>query len=350
MRRDDLLEKLDKIAPAIAKLTMIPVMNCIWFTGTRALAYDGYVSLSVPFKTTFRGAVYGQTLIHLLRKSRAKEVDFIPSDEVLQIKAASTLIKMDLMLPSSFIHEQPQPTGHSLPISINGFITRLRMCMKSVSNDTTDLNHLGVTLIAKGQELLLFATNRHTISHAKVKLSGSVAFERVVLSSEFCERFLRLTKSEGHGELEIHKDYSLYSTPKGTVLYGKCIDVMGRPYKYEETLEYNFPKTMLKHLSPITYKLKDILDRAVFITGNSYDNPQSTTITVKDCIARFVSRSDKGKVIDVMSMEGNQPDARIVLDCKYLMVGMDTFDNMLVTDKCFIMTKGDMVYLIATDE
>jgi hypothetical protein len=358
MLRADLLDKLGKIAPALAtKSTMswerLHVLNCVWFTGKTALCYNGHISISVPLKTWFKGAVVGKVLIQLLRKLRAEEVDFIPSDKYLQIRAESTKITLDLMPPSAFRHEQPTPTGRSLRISIDDFAKGIAICMNSVSNDTTDLNRLGVTVIAKDKLLLLFSTNGKSISNAKVKLSGLATFKRVVISGDFCRQFLALTKHDDDGKLEINEKYSLYATPQGTVLYGWNIKVK-QPYRYEEVFQDYFPSHMRDQLVPIPSRLKGILKRALLVTDFPHDKTL-TTVTVRDGRVsgrvRFVSKSGSRDVemIDFMNIEGSPTNAAIVLDCKHLMVAIDRFDKMLITDACFVMAKGDMVYLVATE-
>ncbi len=347
MKRTELLERLDLVEPAISNNNMIPVLMHVWFTKTHVMTFNDSIAISAPCNTDFAGAVPGTLLIDLLKRAKGTETELIPSKDELLIKAGSTKVKLPLLPPSSFVHEMPSLSKDTVAIPAAELIKRIAGCLRSVSDDTSVPDHLGVTLIPNGSELHLFSTNHATLSHARVKTKYSLK-SRVVLSTAFCKQLVQLTDGgkSANVKLDIQPTYSLMITDEGVTLFGRLIDV-DRPLEFPDMLRASTPKDYQKHLVPFPKngKLLDIAERAIIVTDSPIDKG-STTITVNDGKMIFLSKSSTAEVRDVALVPGHT-NGTINLDCKHIKAGYGDFDKMLLTDNCFIMNKDDCLYLIA---
>jgi DNA polymerase III sliding clamp (beta) subunit (PCNA family) len=348
MIRKDLVDKLSLVQPALSANELIPILNHVWFTKTHMMTYNDQIAISVPCKTDFAGAAPGSVLIELMRNSKAKDVEFLPVDDELQIKAASSKFKLGLLPAKDFVFEMPKPSNQVMKVNTKEFLECIATCLRSVSADTSVPDQLGVTLIYKPHTLLLCSTNHATMSSAKIKMPTPPPFkDRVILSTPFCEQLLRIAGPSINTSIEIHEDYSLATTAKGVTLFGRLIEVP-QPLDFVSLFNHHIPKEYPTKRIPIPTKMRLILERAIIITDSATDQT-TTAITVKEGRARFVSKSARGEVIDSMQVGETQHDTTISLNCKHVKAGMGSFDNMLVTEDCLIMSKENSFYLIAAE-
>ena len=346
MKRADLLADLELVSPALAKNDLVPVLKHLCFTGDNLVAYNDQIGVSVPLKTEFVGAIPGKLLMDLLGASRAKEVEFIDKNAEIEIKAASSRFKLPVMSEDSFVFDMPKSKDKPLPVPLVQFAQAIEGCLRSVSTDQSVADQQGITLIVDNDELSLFSTNNATISTNTLKLTAKPSFkDRIILPALFCEQVVKLAGK--NCKLEVHNDYALLSTPKGVCCFGRFLN-SHKPIDFQEVVDSSL-KGVAKQLRPIPSKLRLMVERAMIITQTE---KVLTTITVKDGIMHFESKG-LGEVID--SVQVDQDDAELALDPKYLKVGLSSFydadetnnGQMLMTDDCFIMTKGSDKYLMA---
>lgn len=348
MQRKDFLTKLSIVAPALSDNDLLPVMTHYWFTGTELMAFNDQISISMPCKTDFEGAVPGKLLYELMKNSKAKNVDIEASKDVLNVKAASSRMKLAIMDTENFVFEMPKPGKKEpfLSINMDDFIEAVEICMRSVGMDTSVPDQLGVTLMPNGKKMDLYATNNDTLSHASISMKGKdVLKERVILSSHFCQQLLKIGKSYKGAKILISDDYSLLVTKEGVSLFGRLIN-SDRPIDFESILDDHYPKNMHSKLSAIPTKMKLIIERAMIISSYSVDD-RATTVSVKDGKMKFVSKSDHGEISDSMQIDAKHPKASIRLDPKQLRLGYGNFDNILVTDNCAVMERDGNIFMIA---
>ncbi len=164
------------------------------------------------------------------------------------------------------------------------------------------------------------------------------------MSGNFCRQVVALSKSDGKRHVEIHEDYSLFQSGDD-ILFGRLVDVP-RPLDFDAVVEQSFPSELHKNLVSTPTKLQLILERAVIITESKTERSK-TAIVVKQGMARFVSKSDKGEVRDNVQLEDAQPDVSMSIDPRLFRAGYGFFDKMLLTENCLIMTKGGSMYLVS---
>ena len=354
MNRIDLLDKLKLVAPALSDNNLVPVLSHFWLLGDRLMAYNDQISISTSLKSDFKGAVPGSTLIDLLSASRAKDVELIVGKEVpegqLLIKAASSRLKLPY-LPSKatelFTMPKPDP-AFVLDVSPEPFLAAIESCLRSVREDTSIPDSLGITIIPQGKFVDMYATNDATISHSQVKLRGDTKFkDRVILSGAFCRQMLSLATEDKASIIEIHDDYSLFKCGD-TILFGRLVNVE-KPLDFASIIDTHFSEDTEKNLITIPTKLQLILDRAVIITESKSERSK-TAVSIKDGKALFYSKSDKGEVRDSMLVEQHHPDVDITIEPKLMQAGFGHFDKMVLSETCVVMIKDNSLYLISASQ
>jgi DNA polymerase III sliding clamp (beta) subunit (PCNA family) len=355
VNRVELVEKLERVAPALSGNDLVPVLSHFWFKENTLLAYNDQIAISTKLSSNFAGAVPGSTLISLLSVSRAKEVEFFVKEDMdgkklpegqLLIKAASSKLKLPFLPEENTkIFEMPKPNPQELlPVDMNTFLEAVEACMRSLKEDTSMPDSLGITFAFGNGVLKLYATNDATISHASIKLRQDVKEGRFVLSGNFCRQMIALAKLADKRHIEIADDYSLFQCGD-TILFGRLVDVQ-RPLDFDNVISQAFPKSIHNQLVAIPSKLHLMLERAVIITESKTERSK-TAITVKDGIAKFLSQSEKGEVRDQVQLEDMQPDVSVTIDPRLFKAGYGGFDRMALTEQCLIMTKGSSLYLVS---
>ncbi len=346
MQRIDLVEMLQLVSPGLSGNDLIPILSHVWFTGSDLMTYNDHIAISCPLKTTFTGAVPGSTLIDLIKNSRAKEVEFVSADNELIIKAASSRFKLALIPDDAFsIFEMPQPSKNVLPLPPE-FFAAVARCMQSVGTDPSTPEQLGVTLVPNGKELSLHATNNFTMTHDKIILPEPLKLkDRVTLSADFCKQMISIAKAEKKVKVEIHDDHSLLTTTTGISLFGRLIEI-DKPLDFAGIMKANVPADAKKNAVAVPSKLRLMIERAIIIT-NATTEKSFTEISIRDGKMKFISKSARGEVMDSVLLGETQEDVTLNLDCKYLKPAFDAYDKMLITDRCFIMLKGQSIYMVA---
>jgi hypothetical protein len=344
MLRTDLVDMLQLVSPGLSNNDLIPILSHVWFTGSTLIAYNARIAISCPFKTDFKGALPGSTLIDLVKNSRAKDIEFIPAENDLTVKAASSRFKLGMLPDEAFnIFEMPKPSKGAITPP-EDFFKAIDACMQSIGVDNTIPEQLGITIVPNGKDLELYSTNNATITYTKITLPLGKP-TRVTLSADFCKQMVAIAKSEKNVKVEIHDDYSLLTTPKGISLFGRLIEI-DKPLDFAGIMENNIPDDAKKIAVDIPSKLRLMIERAIIITNSTSERSQ-TAITITDGKMRFLSKSSRGEVIDTVMVGDGQPDVSLDLDCKHLKPVFDAYDKMLVTDRCFIMLKGQSIYMVA---
>lgn len=347
MERADLVSKLEIVAPALAGNDIVQIMTHVWFTGKTLQTWNGHVSISVPLKTDFACAVPGATLLSLLKAARAKDIELECKDDELRIKGASTKINLPTLSSEMFNFKMPKPADEpTIKKGAAALLKGIRLCMRSVSLDTSDPNFLGITVIPGEGHVALFASDGATMSRAEIPFKSKVPFERVVIPNLFCKELLSLAKNDKALYLEILKDGCMYASPNGTLMFGTPVHV-DKPKSFGPIFNDFHPaandKKMVALAGP---RLARILDRAC-IVAQGEAKPVKTTIKVEKARAHFSTESRLGKVTDHMDLQTGHADVTIEVSPKAMRAGCEDFDKLLITERCVVMSNGTAHYLIA---
>lgn len=346
MKRTELLDKLNIVAPALAANDIVPVQAHIWFTGETLMAYNGHIAISTPCKTEFACAVPGMYLLNLLKASGAKTIEFegSPHEEgdMLQVLGASMKIKLPALPASAFNFKMPKPPEDVLSIDGEKFVAAIDTCLRSVASETTTPDYAGITLLPQDDGLNVFGANGLTLSRAIVKYKGD-GWARSILPPAFCKQLTVLAKDQKKIKFRLGKERAMFADDKGTIMYGQLIDTE-KPLPMINVFESHLKPGAA--LVPIPSKLVAVLERACIVSAGE-TTPIRTKIEVKERVARFKTSSRFGEVRDRMDVSGGQPDVVLEIDPKPVRAGCGDFNKMLITKSCFVMANETAYYMIS---
>jgi hypothetical protein len=149
---------------------------------------------------------------------------------------------------------------------------------------------------------------------------------------------------KGDIKFEIYDDHALASNDQGVILFGRLIEI-DRPLDFPAVLKAHLPDDYQKSLVPIPKRLPLSLKLASAVHEANQDYA-STKITCSKEIMSFLTRTDRGEVLDKFKAAGH-PDVEVTLSCSLVEDGLKPYDKMLATDRGMIMANGKGVYLVA---
>jgi len=350
--RTELLKSLECVAPALSGHEVIPIMTHFWFTGSFVMAYDDRIALRVPMKTDFKGALPGTPLLSLLKASKAREVDITAGDDAVQMKLASSRATLAMLPPDNFVFKMPKlADDEGSPIKRKEWVEAIASLMHSVGHDTSVPEYLGITILPSKDKLELYSSDGNTMSKATLPLgkSGNTFKRRVTLTAEFCTQMLRLEKDAKKTLLALRDDHAIFVADDVT-LFGRLIET-SRPKNYEDTFSAHVGPDEMAALYDIPTKIDDMIERAIIMTAARHDT-HLTRITVKEHsgqfnMLQFYSASGHGDVTDKSQVPNTQGVIECQLDPKLLRKGYPRMDKMLITERCIIMNKGNLFYMIS---
>lgn len=344
MERKLLLEAAESVAPALSATDIMPIMQCLWFSGDSVMAYNDVIALRAPLRTDFSGAVSGKTLLALLRASRAKDVETIAAGDALKIKAAGARMTLPVQPVDHFVFEFPKlETVPPLPIDNTAFLQALAACMQSIGDDTGHPDTLGVTLIAGKDSITLYSTNNRTMTRAVLPVNKGAKLHKLaarsVLPALFCAQLLKLARKGINLQID---DIEAHLTAPDASMYGKLVQV-DKPLDFDGIFGHHVPGDYRKRLREIPKRLALALERATIVAGED----SKTLLSVKEGKLRLVTTTDgKGEIRDVLAFPDHE-DAEFSVKPKVLRAAIDGQEKMLITKQCAVLEHGSILHLVA---
>lgn len=345
MERKKLIEGLANVDPARSQMQSNPVMKTFWFTGTRLMAYNGGMALSVPFQSDYQGAVQ-ETIFPLLNSSGAPECEFAVTEAGMTIKAGSSKFKLLTMSNNDFNFTMPKlPKEESeFPVSdVPKFLIALKACKRSLGSETSEACFKGVTLIAGKKTLNLFAYDRMTLTHATVKIKGDLGFERVVIPTALVDQLLRIT--DGATKLDmVIDDKTLLARSNGVTLWGRLEDEdrTSRPFM-EQSADLRTTANSFIDMTEKAFAIKfpAMLERATVITSDAVESTK-TKVTVAGNKIFMHSKSSRGVVEDAIMPTNGQthPDVELRMNPARVLQGIE-LGQLAFTKKATILSNPD---------
>ena len=345
MERKLLLDAAESVAPALSATDIMPIMQCLWFSGDSVMAYNDVIALRAPLRTDFSGAISGKTLLALLRASRAKDVETITAGDALKIKAAGARMTLPVQPVDHFVFEFPKlGVVPPLPVDSTAFLQALAACMQSIGDDTGNPDTLGVTVIVDKASITLYATNNRTMTRAVLPTNKGVKelklSPRSVLPALFCAQLLKLAR-KGGVNLQVD-EVDAYLTTPGTNMYGKLVQV-DKPLDFAGIFDHHVPGDYRKRLREIPKRLALALERATIVAGED----SKTLVSVKEGKLRLVTTTDgKGEIRDVLAFPDHE-DAEFSVKPKVLRAAIEGQEKMLITKQCVVLEHGSIIHLVA---
>lgn len=350
MKRSELLAKLKTVSIGLAKHDLVPVMTHFWFTGNSLMTYNDQIAVGVPLKSTFKGAVPGELFLNVMSTSKAKTVDLEPGEEgELLVKAASTRLKLSYIEEDEFnsLFKMPREEADGTTLKLNAeLLAKFESCLRSVSDDTSIPDYLGITVIPEKKALTLYTTDSVRLSEAKVQLKKSLGIkERIIIPAKFVNAMLQLCADGTAATLGIYDEYVILRTKANVTLFGRLVN-SDEPLDFPGLVSRLATSSVKKGLVKIPTKLKSVIERATIIGGAGGEHAP-TKISVKDRKAQFITESSFGRVSDSVLLSDQHGDVSMMVDPRYIKQALTEFDQIVFTKSCCILERKGELYMVA---
>lgn len=358
INRQDLLEVLQLVKPALAAKDIIIEFTHVWFDGhTLTASNDSGLGIRVPWSSDIRGGLPGTMLIGLLSNSKAKEVEFIPDDKdddrvILKMggaRAKLTLLPLETITDiykkqdRGWLADPDELKGKKFQLS-QEFVGAIAQVMVSAEASKSKIAELtGITII-KTDELHVFATDDDTIAWGKVKDYGLPIKDnkRITIPIPFIEQLLKIATGD---PVDIRLD-------KGFIYAkGGRLEIFSNLVTVEDPI--NFMKLCKETTENAKYvkipaRLKLALARAFSMLESSKES--FVSIKVKNNILRIITKNNLGELKDSIPLEGDMSDVETLLDPKLIKRGLPLCERMYISKRSTVLANKDFVYIIAPFE
>ncbi len=306
------------------------------------------------YDSKYTGAVHGDTIIELMKKSRLGDIDFVDEENNLIIRPAGKS-KPKIQLSSMPLDGKSwvMPAldkSNQLLLDIPTLVDALKDCRRSVTDNALHPEMRGITIIPESNNSIhLFSFTGHTISHVNVPVKNLTLKTRAILPHAFCDQIIALGNiKEGDPKpyFEIGDDHALFVVGDISV-YGKLIET-DKTHDFMDILTKHFNDKNAKIMVDVPTSLNRVLDQAIIIMADGAADSQ-TTVAITKGRGRLTSTGGRGEIDTVIKLDGH-PDLVVKINPKYLKTGCeDGLSKILFTKQAIVMTddKQKSIYLIA---
>jgi hypothetical protein len=352
INREELLSKLQTVAPALAGDDMLLSLRNYLLDGKRLIAFNDRIGLAVPLPSEFIGAVPGASLLDGVAIAKhAEEIKLEANGNearLIGIKGRDRNYNVGLPLLAADSYQQifsmPARPRDGCPLD-DEFFTAIDNCLQSVAKHSTVPETTGITLIPNHSQLDLFATDRMTMTRAKLK-KHSEFNRRVTLSAEFCEQLLRLREAK-NVLLSLKSDHVLVAADK-TTLFGRLLQVDGDPIDYAGILKRHTPNSFPNGVPKPKDDERFRIGIALSVANRFSDSKVNDRIQLKisggqlSLSAANVTRYGSGN--DAVPF-AEHPDASSAVAIGRICEQFERYERMLVRSDAVLLSKGQNLFM-----
>lgn len=336
MNRKYLVDTLELIKPALAKNNTVPIFQSFIFTPGYVSAYNDTVGIVGPVDHEDSFGVHGTTLLGMLAASSAEEVSIVRSDNEITLKAGKSTTKLPYDPEENFIFQEPDNKWDFKIPYTQTLHESLELCLKTVSNDETQLALHGVTI----EGTHLYSCNGDTITKTKIK-DGSKG--RFLMPTPFCEAVVKLWSSleMTKGTLQFNKEW-VHANFEDWAVYGRVLEIK-EPIDFE-----NLIKRTIKG-KPIMVEIPDGFSEALSRARVLADpESQRTLLTVGKGKAELFTETPMGTVRDSVILRGHG-DVECSINASHVQRSLDSCDVCAFTEQATLLNKGNEVFILISN-
>lgn len=343
MNKQDLLDKLQLISPALSTDNYVEILKHFCFYEDCIVAHDGKWSMVVDFENDFDCAIPGKLLTDILETYSADEIIIKKKKEVVEIGKGKSKSRLSIMDSEQFVFEMSD-TDELNPIKVDGnFIEGLVHCLISVNDDVQEVSQCGITVDVKKKGKVFYSTDGECISCYGYKSKGKP--KEFLLPKVFCEQLVKLQSKFNDGELFIG-DTFVQAEFEGIIINSKIeadIDYLD----FEEVMS---EFTIDEHFD-MPDKIKSILERSIIITGKEQDKAVDITISENQMLLEtVVAGTGEGK--ERVKVKGLDLDVKFRMDAGSLKRAFEACDqfNFVETEGkvSFVGIKENFIHLVSS--
>jgi len=338
MNRAELVKTLELIKPALAVTNMIPIFQCFTFAGGFVSAYNDTIAILGPAETKESFGIHGNTLLGLLSNSQAETISLSLEHETAILKLGKTISKLPFQPEENFLFREP-PDNWEFKVQITeSLIEAIKLCLETVSSDTTQAALLGITL----ENDLMYSCNGDCLT--RIKLKNKIK-SRVLMPTTFCEAVTKLWSSltMTGGFLRFNTEW-VFADLGAWAVYGRILEI-SEPIDFVRLIKSTVsryddgPIPML----PLPQDFSEALSRARVLAD---PESQKTIITIIKNKMTLLTETHMGEIKDDFKLEGH-PDVVVNINASHLQNALGSCTGMAVLEKCIILEAPDVFKLVS---
>lgn len=335
MNRVELVKTLELIKPALATTNMIPIFQSFIFEEGTVAAYNDVIAIVGPSEFEQACGIHGNTLLGLLSNSGVEEFDVRFDPDVINLKLGKTTSKLPFSPKENFIFNEPSDKWVAkVPIN-TGLYDALKICLETVSDDTTQTALLGITL----QDDKLYSCNGDALTRVKLKQGGK---GRVLMSTQFCTAVIKLWSSLDmvKGTLYYNADW-IYADFDIWAVYGRILEV-DNPIDFEALIKKGLKIKIPTQELPSGFS--EALSRARVLAD---PESQKTSVSIENGRMLLHTETHMGEIKDMLTFK-NHPDVDANVNASYLQKAIQYCDQIAFHENCTVLEKTpDVLQLVS---
>lgn len=338
MNRQELVDTLELLKPALSDTPLVGVFQCFQFTGEKVIAYNDEIGIVAPCQTDHPFAVNGEILLGLLKNSLAEDVTLSPgvkSDEnELAITAGRSSFKLPYFAEADFLFEEPEDKWDTTITITDAIKQGLTACLATVSSDTARPALMGVCIHNADEIVILYSCDGNAITSIVTEVK-SQKLPDITVPTSFVRALLNVmeTTEAETGKLMINQEWAKAVTKNALgasyTVYGRLI-VQDNPVDHTELIIETIKGDPAFHKIPGEFELA--LSRARVLADLE---SAKTVLTVMGNRLKLLTETHMGIVRDSLAYKCPE-DVEASVSAELLHRIIAECDEMAVMDNCTV--------------
>lgn len=336
IKKDVLLNGLNKVSKAISSKTLIPVLSGIKFElnkkGLNLMASDNDITIEVfipinkeDMTIEKEGSIIisGRYILDIVRKLDSEYINIEVIDELkILIYTENSEFNLNGISKSEYPNIKIELGDEVVNIHNKLFKTLVYQTAFATSNDESRPILTGVNFKIEGKDLECNATDSYRLARKTIKLNKAVkAKHNIVIPNKNINEFIKVL-DDNDSEIEMYIFSNKVVFKYDNLLFQSRL--INGSYPNTSNL---FPEESLVKIKFNVNELYNVIDRASILTSDREKN--IVTLETKDNNLTIKSQSvEVGRVEEKMSItKNNKEDISISFSAKYMMEALKSFDE-----------------------
>lgn len=336
IKKDVLLNALNKVSKAISSKNLIPVLSGIKFNltkkGLKLLASDNDITIEVfiplnkeDMTIEKEGSIIisGRYILDIIRKLSAEYINIEVVDE-LKIIVYTENSEFNLNGINQSEYPNINIELNEKPINIHNKLLKTIVYQTSfaTSNDEARPILTGINLKIDKNEIECNATDSYRLAKKLIKLNNKTNEKHnIVIPSKNINEFIKIL-DDNDSEVELHIFNNKIVFKYDNILFQSRL--INGSYPNTNNL---FPTDSILKIKFKIDELYDVIDRASILTSDREKNVV-TLETNKDLLTIKSQSAEIGRVEEKMTVEKDtKEDIKISFSAKYMMEALKSFDE-----------------------
>ena len=339
IKKDLLLEGLNKVSKAISTKNLIPILSGIKFElnkkGLTLTASDNDITIQTFIPSTEEGMsiekegsiiIQGKYILDIVRKLRDEFINIEVIDELkILIYTENSEFNLNGINKQEYPNISLENSKNYVIIKNKEFKTMVNQIAFAVSHDESRPILTGVNMKITGNILECSATDSYRLSKKQIELDNTISENyNIIIPGKNIMEFIKIV-TDSTDNLEIHIFNNKVLFKQDNLLFQTRL-VSGN-YPNVNNL---IPTDSILKITADLSSFYDVIDRASILTSDKEKNV--VTLETKDKLLIVKSSSAEiGRVEEKMSIDKNcDENIKISFSAKYMMEALKSFEGDIV--------------------